>query len=272
MINKRKIYLDLFNLNENASKNDIKKRFRELAKIYHPDHNKQINSHDLFLKIREAYDYLINNDISQNKKINYYKEFNLEKERFDKIKKAKDNLNKYHKKRQIQIENEIKKYFNSLHWKIFKIISYISILITILTIFDGFLKPTKIRTIVNEISEEYNGYNSEKIILFRTNNNDKIFINHSIQNFIKNNDSIIIYKSKIFKKPYYIFINENTLKIKYDNFKNTKYYNLIISLFLIIPFIMLLYKERNLFYIFISKITLNINLFIYIYLILKTIS
>ena len=76
MNNKRKIYLDLFNLNENASLEEIKKRFRELAKEFHPDRNKENNAHERFLLIKEAYEYLINNQINESKNL-YYENINV---------------------------------------------------------------------------------------------------------------------------------------------------------------------------------------------------
>jgi curved DNA-binding protein len=46
-------YYKILNVTENATLEEIKKAFRELAKIYHPDKNK---SNDASLKFREVFE------------------------------------------------------------------------------------------------------------------------------------------------------------------------------------------------------------------------
>lgn len=54
-------YYDILNINKNASMDDIKKSYRQLALKYHPDRNNQ-NSHckEIFQKINDAYNVLSN--------------------------------------------------------------------------------------------------------------------------------------------------------------------------------------------------------------------
>ena len=49
-----KKYYKILNLTENASLKEVKKRYKQLAKKYHPDVNKEKNAHSKFLKIKEA--------------------------------------------------------------------------------------------------------------------------------------------------------------------------------------------------------------------------
>ena len=51
-----KKYYKILNLTENASLKEVKKRYKQLAKKYHPDVNKEKNAHSKFLKIKEAYE------------------------------------------------------------------------------------------------------------------------------------------------------------------------------------------------------------------------
>jgi hypothetical protein len=44
---------------ENASVDDIKKAYRERAKLFHPDLNKESNAHEKFVLINEAYEFLM---------------------------------------------------------------------------------------------------------------------------------------------------------------------------------------------------------------------
>ena len=51
-------YYDILGVNKNATKDEIKKAYRKLAKQYHPDKNTDNNSKEKFQKIQEAYENL----------------------------------------------------------------------------------------------------------------------------------------------------------------------------------------------------------------------
>ena len=55
-----KKYYKVLNLAEDASLKEVKKRYKQLAKKYHPDVNKEKNAHKKLLKIKEAYENIIN--------------------------------------------------------------------------------------------------------------------------------------------------------------------------------------------------------------------
>lgn len=52
-------YYQLLGLNEGASIAEVKRAYRRLALKYHPDHNKSPGAREHFLKITEAYNYLL---------------------------------------------------------------------------------------------------------------------------------------------------------------------------------------------------------------------
>lgn len=54
-------YYKIFDLSKSAKKEEIKKRYRELAKKYHPDVNKDENATHLMQEILEAY-YILSDD------------------------------------------------------------------------------------------------------------------------------------------------------------------------------------------------------------------
>jgi len=53
-----KDYFKILGVDENASKEDLKKAYRELAMRYHPDRNKEADAETKFKDITEAYDVL----------------------------------------------------------------------------------------------------------------------------------------------------------------------------------------------------------------------
>jgi hypothetical protein len=55
-----KNYYSILGVPQTASQQDIKKAYHDLAKLYHPDINKDNNAHEKFVDIGEAYEILYN--------------------------------------------------------------------------------------------------------------------------------------------------------------------------------------------------------------------
>ncbi|MFN5885584.1 MAG: DnaJ domain-containing protein, partial [Bacteroidota bacterium] len=53
------LYLNVLGVAESASVDDIKRAYRERAKQFHPDLNKEQNAHEKFVLINEAYEFLM---------------------------------------------------------------------------------------------------------------------------------------------------------------------------------------------------------------------
>ena len=76
-------YYDILDISINASNEDIKKAFRKLSLKYHPDHNKENDAEEKFIKLfeayeilkepykRNAYNELLNNSVYNDVKTNY---------------------------------------------------------------------------------------------------------------------------------------------------------------------------------------------------------
>lgn len=66
-------YYKILGVEENADQNSIKKAYRELAKKYHPDKNKEPDSEERFKKITQAYENIGDSErrLEYDKKINF---------------------------------------------------------------------------------------------------------------------------------------------------------------------------------------------------------
>src|SRR5690625_2166911 len=60
MILSKRDYYEVLGVEKNASKEEIKKAYRKLARKYHPDVNKEVNAEKKFKEATEAYEVLGN--------------------------------------------------------------------------------------------------------------------------------------------------------------------------------------------------------------------
>lgn len=68
-------YYSILGLNPNCSLDEIKKAYRKKARMYHPDINHSPDAKDQFIKVTEAYDFLIANFDSKDKDEEEYQRF-----------------------------------------------------------------------------------------------------------------------------------------------------------------------------------------------------
>lgn len=61
---------EILGIDKSASKSEIKRAYRRLAKKYHPDKNKSIHAEEMFKRIRWAYEKTIGKAPEEGKKIN----------------------------------------------------------------------------------------------------------------------------------------------------------------------------------------------------------
>lgn len=59
-------YYRVLGLQQNASDDDIRKAYRKKAMEYHPDRNNSPDSQEMFIRINEAYEYLISHPYRRN--------------------------------------------------------------------------------------------------------------------------------------------------------------------------------------------------------------
>lgn len=251
-----KKYFDILGISPTNDQGAIKRAYRKKAMIYHPDRNKDKNTHEKFVLISKAYELLSN---THNPKDHIYKSVSskpvssrpqkspedLMKER---VKRAQEILKKQQEKEELEAEKYYQNLISGKHWRMFKIILYSSILLLGLLVIDFYvLNPNKINdTIISyNPDQSINNFEQKKVTPIYTALGHKMWIDKDYAYYIHNNPKIQIYQSPIFK----VNLNIDILYLRNMAFANT-YFNLKQSftpmlLLLFIPIITLFIKAKT---------------------------
>ena len=137
-----KKYYKTLNLPEGASKSQIKKSYRALVKLYHPDVNDNPKAHEKFVEITEAYEALINPSSKTVKRTK-----TRSNTRAEKWNKYQEQSRKKYAERVLKKEKEIQQFYLSLRkgWRRnwIRINVVIGLLVCILMSLDQHSKPTQ---------------------------------------------------------------------------------------------------------------------------------
>ncbi len=253
-----KNYHKVLNLDETASIKEVKKRYKELAKKYHPDVNKDKSAHKKFLKIKEAYERIINPDKSfekTRKKPKSKSKYDKYRERADKIYKAK----------QRRKAKEIADFYKSLRQGWRRNLLYLNMCLGL--VFSGFLifdnslelvkNQTKITDVGNNVYQSYNGHLVQRV---ETINNQALYLAdyHNISSLNKYPEATII-ETQIFHYPVHLEHNiQSKRKLIPIHFTFIWGIKLVVILFLS-PLLVLLFRKNNAWFVFFHYLTLFIS-------------
>lgn len=251
----RKKYLDILNLSENTNPKEIKSQFRKLAKKHHPDANpSDKESHKTFILLKEAHDYLLANPLQEKPFIPVSDSPSKEAIRMERIRQARERLNKV-KKRE---EEELRKYFekktSGTQWKIFKVFVILSSICGIILLIEPLLPKRTTVTQLTEISNQFGGLFSDNVVLIKTKDHQKTFLDASLLIESLESDKLIFKKSFFFKDIISVSQDSKSTRITYlPDFSITRIYPLI-GLFFFLPLYTYKKKERSLGFLFMYKL------------------
>jgi hypothetical protein len=253
----RKKYLDILNLPENATPQEIKRQFRILAKKHHPDTNpSNKESHKTFILLKEAHDYLIANPFLIKPFIPVSDTPSKEAIRMERIRQARERLNRA----KLREAEELKKYFekktSGAQWEIFKTFALLSTICGCLLLIEPVLPTIKKETKLAEISNQFGGLFSDNVVLIKTTDNQTMFLDATLLGESLETDKVVIEESFFFKNILSISQDSKSSRNTYlPDFSITRVYPLIVLLFFL-PLYTYSKKELSLGFLFMYKLNL----------------
>ncbi len=259
-------YYKVLGLASGAGIQEIRRQYRKLVLLYHPDKNPSSEAQKKFLEITEAYEILIG-----KKKAPFQNEIKSDRKKTqeERIKEAKNRYYEQQKKEELEQELYFQSLFKGKKWRFIKISVFIGILLSTLIAVDLFL-PKHIQPI--EISHYANNVTSfndwDYLSVLESNTGDRYWISDFEPACLTSYNQFYLIETWIFHEPVQIICSGNFSDYVYP-VKLTFYaFGPLIILIFLLPSFTYFYRRKRSFYTvlyFLSLILSPVMMIIFIF-------
>ena len=250
-------YYKLLGLTSSASDALVKKRYRELAKKFHPDKNKDENSTKIFQEIKDAYEHILNRDFTSTKKDIPTTQKTPEQKFHENAWKRAEQLKK-------QEAEELLQFYDSFRigWKkkIVTIVALLGAICILGLVADDFLPMRESIEIVEDFSANpSHSLGNDYVYEVKFRNGETLWLNHQNIHQLDNLPPLIIAKTSVFHQPVYVESKSGANKIR-TNIHFTFYWaQAVLFIFFILPIVIYFYKRNDVFFVLGNYLTFTIS-------------
>jgi hypothetical protein len=166
-----KRYYNILGLDENASDQDVRRRYRSLAMKFHPDKNPSPEAKEKFILLTEAYEAILNrkDTPTSSRRKTAKDEYSREKQHKERVMAARKRYQEQQMKEQEENERFFQNMIKGRKWRIIRLNAIAGALLSILLVLDFILPSHFERDRVTQYSRDvYSGGGSKNISLVRT--------------------------------------------------------------------------------------------------------
>ena len=252
-----KTYYEILNLPEGATKGQIKKSYRKLVKLYHPDVTDDPNAHEKYLEINQAYEALL------DPKPKYKPSSSRPSSKANKWNRYKRESRKKYAQRQAKKAQEIELFYQSLRkgWRRnwIRMNLLLGLLVSVFTIADQLSEPSQRIVAITG----FKNYSSEAEI--DTEEGTFTVIEKEKHSSIRSKTEFILFQSKYLKQGLFIaYVHKGVTfyqRVSYSPTGPSFYWGYRIVLFIsLIPlFFYILFRKNTGWFVFFHYLTLIVT-------------
>lgn len=241
----------LFGLNPGASEEEIRKKYRVLAKKHHPDVNKDEKSTKRFLEIQEAYEFLLQ-DILRPEEVDEVQvpETSLEED----YAVYRAHAAEQYRARKLKEEKELQAMYERLQsgptFLFHRIIAVACIIVLVALLLDLFLPHHIEKSVIESYSTDvYQSMNDNLVSLAKTQSGDRFFLNAFSNRYFDTNPFVDIERTNILHQAVHVISDAKDLKQIIPIHFSFYWAQAVLFFFFLIPSVFLWYRKKDAFFI-----------------------
>ena len=245
----------LFGLSPGASEEEIRKRYRELVKKFHPDVNKDANAEKKFIEIQTAYEELMREPEAQLG-IDHPTESTFQEEYTSYREHARQQFQARKKKEAEELEKLYVRLQTGPIHLLHRCIALLSLIVLLTLCLDLILPNQRVSAVIISYSTDvYHSMNGNLISLAKTNQGESFFLNAFSNRFFDTNPFIEIKKTAIFHQSVSVLSHSKESLQEIPIHFSFYWAQFLLFPFFLIPIAFLIYRKKDAFFIMGSYFT-----------------
>lgn len=245
----------LFGLSPGASEEEIRKRYRELVKKFHPDVNKDPRAEEKFIEIQAAYEQLLHGyeeqaEIETPTEPTFQEEYTAYREH------ARQQFQARKKKEAEELERLYVRLQTGPIHLLHRCIAFVSVIVLLVLCLDLLLPTQRVSAVITSYSTDvYQSMNGNLVSLAKTNQGESFFLNAFSNRFFDINPFIEIKKTAILHQSVSVLSYSNEFLQEIPIHFSFYWAQFLLFPFLLIPIAFLIYRKKDAFFIMGSYFT-----------------
>jgi curved DNA-binding protein CbpA len=245
----------LFGLSLGASEEEIRKRYRELVKKFHPDVNKDAHAEKKFIEIQAAYEVLMQEpeaqmDIEHPSEPTFEAEYSAYREH------ARQQFQARKKKEAEDLEKLYVRLQSGPIHLLHRCIALVSLIVLLALCLDLILPNQRVSAVITSYSTDvYHSMNGNLVSLAKTNQGESFFLNAFSNRFFDINPFIEINKTTIFHQSVSVLSRSNEFLQEIPIHFSFYWAQFLLFPIFLVPLAFLLYRKKDAFFIMGSYFT-----------------
>jgi len=245
----------LFGLSPGASEEEIRKRYRELVKKFHPDVNKDANAEKKFIEIQTAYEELMREPEAQLG-IDHPTESTFQDEYTSYREHARQQFQARKKKEAEELEKLYVRLQTGPIHLLHRCIALVSLIVLLTLCLDLILPNQRVSAVITSYSTDvYHSMNGNLVSLAKTNEGESFFLNAFSNRFFDTNPFIEIKKTAIFHQSVSVLSHSKESLQEIPIHFSFYWAQFLLFPFFLIPIAFLIYRKKDAFFIMGSYFT-----------------
>jgi hypothetical protein len=245
----------VFGLDHGASEEEIRKRYRELVKKYHPDVNKNPRAEEKFIEIQAAYEQLLHG-YEEPTKIETPAEPSFQEEYTAYREHARQQYQARKKKEAEELEKLYVRLQTGPIHLLHRCIAFVSVIVLLILCLDLLLPTQRVPAVITSYSTDvYQSMNGNLVSLAKTNQGESFFLNAFSNRFFDINPFIEIKKTAILHQSVSVLSYSNEFLQEIPIHFSFYWAQFLLFPFLLIPIAFLIYRKKDAFFIMGSYFT-----------------